>query len=415
MSFISTLPNRLSRITSGGKFIKEIDGLRFVAILPVVMYHLTERFERYVATGAAGIVKHDPDKYLYNLGFLGQFQVTHDRMNATSNLINLGFLGVYIFFTISGFILAVPFAAHQLRGARKVNLPNYYLRRVTRLEPTYIIWCTVFFLVYILKTHTSFFENLPHYLATITYTHDVIYNTWSPYNPVTWTLELEVQFYILAPFLAMLFFSIQNKNTRRIVNMLLILVLLVAQSYFGWVVEPYSHYILGYLHYFLIGFMLADIYLCDWSEDRSHHIAFDFVALISLAIFIFSWSWAFQFSNRFVVIVSLFCFFYAGFKSVFVNKFLCNRWITAIGGMCYTIYLIHLPLAEGFVKISKHLHITDHYSVNLLVQLLIFLPLVFIVSSVGFLLFEKPFMDKDWPKKFGAFIRGKKYEGQSSH
>ena len=404
-NFFSSIPDRLSRITSGGKFIKEIDGLRFVAILPVVMYHLTERFERDSAIGQRGTIKNDPTHYLYNFGFLGDFQVTHDRVNHTSDLVNLGFLGVYIFFVISGFILAVPFAAHKLKDTRPVKLLDYYWRRVTRLEPTYVIWCTLFYILFVFVKHTSFANYLREYFATITYTHTLLYNTWSPFNPVTWTLEVEIQFYILAPFLATAFFTIKNKNTRRMVNVSLILLLIIIQSYFKLMVAPFNWCILAYLHYFLIGFMLADLYLTDWSNGIKKHGIYDLVAIVSLVIFVFSWSWAFQFLNRLLVVLSLFTFFYAAFKSNIVNKILCNRWITAIGGMCYSIYLIHLPIAELFIRISKNWHITNTYTVNLLVQLLVFLPIVFVLSSIAFLLFEKPFMDKYWPKKFVAFFR----------
>ena len=40
-----------------------------------------------------------------------------------------------------------PFAAHYIKGARSVNLRKYYLRRLTRLEPPYIV---ALFLLFIL-------------------------------------------------------------------------------------------------------------------------------------------------------------------------------------------------------------------------------------------------------------------------
>jgi peptidoglycan/LPS O-acetylase OafA/YrhL len=404
-NFFNSLPQRLSRITSGGKFIKEVDGLRFVAIFPVVLYHLTERFERYVPAGAIGNVRNNPTHVLYHLGILGDFRLSDDHVNPISNFVNMGFIGVYIFFVISGFILAVPFASHKLKGSKPVKLLGYYWRRVTRLEPTYIIWCSILFILFVFAKHTTFGAYMLEYLATITYTHTLFYNIWSPINPVTWTLEIEIQFYILAPFLAAFFFAIKSKALRRTVNTVLLLVLVVVQSWLGWSFEPYNWCILSYLQYFLIGFMLADIYLVDWNTGIHKKLIYDLVAIIAAVAFFFSWSWAFEFANRLLVVISLFVLFYAGFKSIYFNKFLCNRWITAIGGMCYTIYLVHLPLAELFVKVSKHLHITNSYTVNLLVQACLFMPIVFAFSSVAFLLFEKPFMDKNWPQKLVAFFR----------
>ena len=104
--------------------------------------------------------------------------------------------------------------------------------------------------------------------------------------------------------------------------------------------------------------------------------------------------------------ISLFILFYAAFKSVAVNTFFTNRWVTAIGGMCYTIYLIHLPLSELLIRATERMHITDHFAINLLMQLLVTLPIILLFSSVFFLLFEKPFMDKNWPHKLSAKMRG---------
>ena len=47
-------------------------------------------------------------------------------------------LGVLLFFTISGFILGLPFARQYLVAARPVSF-GFYRRRVTRLEPPYLI------------------------------------------------------------------------------------------------------------------------------------------------------------------------------------------------------------------------------------------------------------------------------------
>src|SRR5690606_39064336 len=162
--------------------------------------------------------------------------------------------------------------------------------------------------------------------------------------------------------------------------------------------------ILGHLHYFLIGFMLADIYLCDWNSIKKNTV-YDFIALAAIIALIFSWSWDFELHRRLLFAASLFVLFFAVFKGNYVNRFISNRWISAIGGMCYTIYLIHLPFSEFLISLTKNIHITNSYTVNLIIQLLIFLPLIICLSAVFFLLFEKPFMDKNWPRNLIAKIK----------
>lgn len=375
ISTLNSIHSKLTRITSGGKLIREIDGLRFMAILPVLIQHYAERFERNVP------LKVVPGSLDDNVSFVA----------------SRGFLGVYIFFVISGFVLALPFAAHRFQGKNKVKISSYFWRRLTRLEPPYIIWMSLFFIVYVIHNHFSFIEYLPHYLANITYTHTLIYNHWSPFNPPTWTLEIEIQFYLLAPFLSILFFRIRNKSYRRIFNVLIITVLVLVQQYFKLYLNPYSFTILGHLQYFLIGFILVDFYLNDWNEIKPSKI-FDVLGLISWISLIYFWSWNYELLSRVLVMLSLFLFFISVFKSHYLNAFVTNRWIMVIGGMCYTIYLIHLPFAEFLIRFTKNIRITDSYTVNLATQLAIFLPVILCISAFFYIWVERPFMDKNWPQ-----------------
>jgi peptidoglycan/LPS O-acetylase OafA/YrhL len=381
IKFINELPDRLRRVTSGSALINEIDGLRFLAIFAVLIQHLHERFVRNTTIQFA----QPPEETL------------------TAYIATRGFVGVYVFFVISGFILALPFAIKRLAGNNELKLKKYYARRLTRLEPPYIIWMTILFFAFIIARNESFKEWLPHLLANFTYTHGAIYGGWSLINPPTWTLEVEVQFYILAPFLAWLFFGIRNVVYRRIALISFIFAFMGVQQYFEFFRMPYYLFVVGYLHFFLIGFMLVDIYLNEWKDGITKKPLFDFVALASLVGMVIVWDWEFLFSDRLLEVLFLFTFFYSVFRGVWVNRFFTNRWIVVTGGMCYTIYLIHLPLSEGLMMITKRLQVTDIYEINLVVQLLIFLPIVFVVGSVSFLLFEKPFMNKDWPKAvFGS-------------
>src|SRR5580692_2669668 len=111
------------RITSTGQFIPEIDGLRFVAILSVYIYHL-----------AGDVLRHSSEASNQALHGASLFEVTQ--------ILNIG---VPLFFVISGFILGMPFAAARLEGKRPVSLKKYFLRRVTRLEPPYILCLVLFF------------------------------------------------------------------------------------------------------------------------------------------------------------------------------------------------------------------------------------------------------------------------------
>ena len=90
---LQSLTNRLRRVTTTGRFVPEIDGLRFVAIMTVVAFHvltyLRAQHPMFSAPHTEGVI---------------------ERAAST------GYFGVELFFVISGFILALPFASHHLSG-----------------------------------------------------------------------------------------------------------------------------------------------------------------------------------------------------------------------------------------------------------------------------------------------------------
>jgi peptidoglycan/LPS O-acetylase OafA/YrhL len=100
----------LRRIVFSDRFIPEVDGFRFIAILVVVISHI---YVQYGPLPAGGVFEH-----IFHRAFVD------------------GKRGVYLFFTISGFILALPFARHHLEQGKPVRLLSYFRRRLTRLEPS---------------------------------------------------------------------------------------------------------------------------------------------------------------------------------------------------------------------------------------------------------------------------------------
>jgi peptidoglycan/LPS O-acetylase OafA/YrhL len=386
LDFLRRLPEMLKRVTSGAEIIGEIDGFRFLAIFTVLIQHLHERFVKYTTITFSQPIEN----------------------SITAFVATRGFIGVYVFFMISGFILALPFAKRLLNQNPDLKLKEYFFRRLTRLEPPYIIWMTIFFIGFIILRNESFSEYFPHLLANLTYTHGLIYQGWSLINPPTWTLEVEVQFYILAPFLAFLYFSIQQKHKRRLIMVSFIVCFMIVQQLFELFRLPWYLTILAYLQYFLGGFLVADIYLNEWRKKNiTKRILYDFLAFASLALIILIWDWEFNFFDRIAEVCLLLILFLSVFKGRYTNLFFTNRWIIATGGMCYTIYLIHLPIAEVLMQLTSRISVTQIYEVNLLVQAAIFLPVTLVLSICGYLLFEKPFMDKRWPKDLMNFIRNK--------
>ena len=243
-------------------------------------------------------------------------------------------------------------------------------------------------------------ELIPHYFASIFYVHEIIFNEYSIINPVTWSLETEVQFYIIIPLLA--YFTLGNRN--KLIGVLILIVLFVGSLFFKTFVLTNHPYGLGtnilvFLSHFLVGTFFAILYLSknEWVIRKS--ILFDFFAFLCFfGLFYFYKPQADWLKNLFFN-VSIIGVFIGVFKGILINKVFRLPFIYLIGGMCYTIYLLHLAYFYLFVKISHQLIISDNYLINLLFQFTLAFIGLMVISSFFFLTVEKPCMDKDWPKK----------------
>lgn len=375
---ITSMKLSFKRITSSGSFIPEIDGLRFIAIVSVVLFHLSNFLTLKIVNQADTL----------DYPFL-------------KHLLSHGHLGVPLFFSISGFILGIPFAKFHLKNENPINLKKYFLRRLTRLEPPYILIMTtlLFGAVYVAKT-ISLNNAIDSYLSSIIYSHNFIFpNILPKLNVVAWSLEVEVQFYILAPLMAYIF-SIKSLSTRRLLLFFIALSFLLI-NHFNF--SPF-HFIslINYLHYFLIGFLLADLYVSN--STLLPKTKFDY--LIGLFFFLIIWlfdnkdfsSYSQKFIWELILLISIFIFYYyVLFHKIF--KFLSFKLITNIGGMCYSIYLLHYPIISMFGNPILKYSFSNYPYLNILIYSIILILLILLISSIFFLLVERPCMNNDWYKK----------------
>ena len=374
----------LSRITTPGReFIPQIDGLRFVAILTVIAFHV-----RIIG--------------LFHLGY----PQTEPATDLVNQFIAAGHYGVMLFFVVSGFVLALPFAREHLALGKKISLRDYFLRRLTRMEPPYVIHLALLFLLCVfvyhrLASHQVFYGEqgwlayaVSHIGASLVYANGFIFHVHPYPNMVLWSLEIEVQFYLLAPLLAKIFL-VQPRWFRRG-----ILFLIVAVAPF--IAGKYSaHYfvwasLLGNLHYFLAGFLLADFYLAGELRPAKKHLAWDAVFVFSVAAV----AWInFHDAWNFLLPWILLAGCVATFLGSAMSRVLGWPWLTTIGGMCYTIYLYHLLVISSMFRVTLPLQ-THRLWLDLLIQFAVMLPVIIGVSAILFVLCERPFMRRDWPARF---------------
>ena len=151
----------LKRKTNSTHFIPEIDGLRFFAIITVVLFHLNSSLSKSLGFDAS-----------YGIDALGG---KYDFFQPGWWVVRLD-LGVKVFFAISGFVLALPFLKYGLLGeGKKVSIGPYFVRRLTRLEPPFIISLIVFLLVHVFIKHEALSDMGVHFIAGLVYLHGFIF------------------------------------------------------------------------------------------------------------------------------------------------------------------------------------------------------------------------------------------------
>lgn len=157
-----------------------LDGLRGVAILLVLCYH-TWLFS-----------------WLTPQWSLAGRAVPIDVLPRT------GYLGVDLFFLISGFVLFFPYAVRSVRDGPPHGIGQYAYRRFIKIVPSYVVVlaATVAVALPLLGGFGSLAVTLAQHAVFV---HSFYADALGPVNSVFWSLAIEVQFYVIFPALAWAF------------------------------------------------------------------------------------------------------------------------------------------------------------------------------------------------------------------
>lgn len=305
---------RFSRKTSGQRFVPEIDGLRFFAIITVLVFHLNTAFSEAIGSeGAKGEGASTPLE-------LGWWIIRMD-------------LGVKVFFAISGFILAIPFINQYWFKGRKVKIKDYLLRRLTRLEPPYILAISLFYMVHVFVLSVPFADYLGNYFASLGYVHNFIYGRSSVILPVAWSLEVEVQFYLLVPLLALLFFRPKKHIVGATLVVALLLVTIFSKHYImGANLKQISSSIVVYFSHFAVGILFSMLYLTQKTFVEKKSLFWDVIGVLGVFALFYFYKPQISIANNVVFNLAIFILFLAVFKGKITNYVFRQPIIFVIGG-----------------------------------------------------------------------------------
>lgn len=358
------LLRKFTRITNSDKFIPEVDGLRFVAIIWVVLFHLN--------------------------GFIINKTSVHelDTRNVLNWLLSNGEQGVELFFVISGFVVTLPFVKRTTEI--NFNIRAYYIRRLWRLvPPCMIVTILLFFMHLFVVKKYSIAELSANLLTSSVYISTLVFPDRLPLiNPVTWSLEVEMQFYLIAPFFLKYVFSKQKFKDRVLIYILLFVISFLLKI----LLNTHLISLLGYVHYFVAGILLCDIYKNDFKIKIINNKNAWVYSIICLFLILFLKIRLYVLLDMvYPILILIFCY------TILINKTFPARvlkydFLVIIGGMCYTIYLIHYSIisivGNQLIKmLDFHNYFTNFISITIVI-----LPFILILSICFFRLFERPFM-----------------------
>ncbi len=359
------------------KFIEyrpEIDGLRAIAVSAVIIYHAQIRiFDKLIFSG--------------------------------------GFLGVDIFFVISGYLITFLILKENQTN-NNFSIKNFYERRARRILPALLMMLVVMFpLAYFVLIPSDLKEYAISNLFSISFISNYFfYFSETEYGTIdsflkpllhTWSLGVEEQFYIFFPFL-MLFFLNKKRSLKSFILSFLFLSFLLSSyvsvtnkelSFFSlptriW--ELFFGSIVAYLIFFNklktvkknilnllsnIGFLLIILSFIFFEKNTYHPSYFTLIPIMST------------------------CFIILNFNSTnLVKKFLSMKLIVFTGLISYSLYLYHYPIFS-FSRYFFYATELNQY------EKIFILFIIFFASYLSYYFIEKPFRDQRLSfKKFIGFI-----------
>ena len=390
---LARLPALIGRPSGVIRYNPQIDGLRALAILLVIIWHASLRAARHAedlsAHGAAVTNVHS--------------YIPH------------GEVGVDFFFFISAIVITQIFAT---RTGRALDVRTFYVRRLWRIYPPYLVALTLCFIALYASGHAA--GNVPafsqspislpeSYFASLFYLHGIVFSAAPLVDPPLWSLEIEIQFYLISPLIWVLFNYVPTKNRRTIVVSSLLVTMMIIPALLKWYVpidERFRFGLLTHAYLFIGGILAVSLDLtAPMSDDRIDPRGYDvilaagLVAAIGIGLVLTQIDaqpagfWSTLLINA-ATISAIFGIFLGAMRGT-IGRFVFGiPWLCLIGTMCYSIYLTHVVAIEIVSeKLLSHLPFRNP-EVIWGVWFLVLIPVSIAGGIVFYVYVERPFMGR---------------------
>lgn len=305
------------------KYRGEIDGLRSFAILPVLFYHA---------------------------GF---------------NWMPGGFLGVDVFFVISGFLIT-SLLVNELGSTGRLSITGFYERRARRLLPALFTVMAVSYVAFWFVLPGGqwpvFNESLRWILA---FSSNIFFLGKSGYfdadielNPMvhTWSLAIEEQFYLLFPLILWLLWRFVSK--RYFIGILTVIALIsISLAQLNYVQDPTStFYLIQFRAWELVAGSLVAMALANAKRISYSNQLWSFVGLAALTASMFLGTFELAhpgFITLIPIVGTMLVIAFAG-PDTLTHKILTTKALVWIGLISYSTYLWHQPVFAFFRALQAH-------------------------------------------------------------
>jgi peptidoglycan/LPS O-acetylase OafA/YrhL len=248
--------------------------------------------------------------------------------------------------------------------------------------------------------HNDVHQLAQHFIASLFYVHNIVYGTMSPVSPPTWSLEVEVQFYLLAPLLASAFLIRNSAFRRTFLIFVTFSLAFVVQTFFAHDQRVILS-LAGNFQYFAAGLLLCDLYVTRSLRGIPSYV-WDLLGIAVLVPLLWDRSrWTLVLFPFGAMIV-----YFAGLQGHFVRRFFASTIVSIAGGMCYSVYLTH---GTVLAIVATALSYTRIAELPIVAQRLLVagtsLTAVFVMGAVFYSLVERPCMNPQWPQRLIATLR----------
>jgi peptidoglycan/LPS O-acetylase OafA/YrhL len=110
-----------------------------------------------------------------------------------------GYVGVHMFFFLSGFVIAYPFIRAAASGTPPPTWGHFAWRRLLKIVPSYALSIVVAFAIGYAATQSSGEPVWSDVVKHLLFVHTWWLPTYGSINGVLWTLAVEVEFYVVFP------------------------------------------------------------------------------------------------------------------------------------------------------------------------------------------------------------------------